>query len=56
MPAPSLTRKSDGEWAAEGTRRSRVMWGIAAGLGSCGGIGDDGFTVADDDVLAGERL
>src|SRR6478736_6267197 len=30
--------------------------GIAAGLGSCGGIGDDGFTVADDDVLAGERL
>jgi hypothetical protein len=21
-----LTRKSDGEWAAEGTRRSRVMW------------------------------
>src|SRR6185369_7802714 len=28
----------------------------AAGLGSCGGIGDDGFTVADDDVLAGERL
>ena len=26
VPAPSLTRKSDGEWAAEGTRRSRVMW------------------------------
>ena len=24
MPAPSLTRKSDGEWAAEGTRRSRT--------------------------------
>jgi len=25
VPAPSLTRKSDGEWAAEGTRRSRVI-------------------------------
>src|SRR6185295_460731 len=25
-PTAALTRKSDGEWAAEGTRRSRVMW------------------------------
>ena len=43
VPAPSLTRKSDGEWAAEGIRRSRVMW-YCCGLGSGGGIGDDGFT------------
>ena len=40
---------------AEGTRRSRVML-CPFGLGLGGGVGDDGFAVADGDVLAGERL
>jgi hypothetical protein len=40
---------------AEGDPAKPGIGDVAGCLGSCG-LGDDGFAVADDDVLAGERL
>ena len=51
-----LTQKSDGEWAGRRQPGGAGSCCAAVGLGSGGGVGDDGFAVADGDVLAGERL
>ena len=48
-----LTRKSDGEWAG---RRHPAKPDMLCASGLRGGVGDDGFAVADDDVLTCERL
>ena len=41
---------------AEGDRRSLIMLFCCIVFGSGGGVGDDGFAVADGDVLTGECL